>query len=110
MDPALPYQGFGEAFREYIDADAAKAKKVLGDLLPELRGLFPEIAEAASRDSQSLAAPKREDRTFTLDSRPWVRPITKPIYAVGIVEALVLTEHPSAPIQFQITGNEHAAK
>jgi hypothetical protein len=67
VDPALPYQGFGEAFREYLDADPAKATKTLGDLLPELRVLFPEIAEAAGREAQSAAAPKREDRTFTLD-------------------------------------------
>jgi tetratricopeptide (TPR) repeat protein len=67
VDPALPYQGFGEAFREYIDADPARAKKTLGDLLPELRTLFPEIAEAAGRESQALTTPRREDRTFTLD-------------------------------------------
>jgi hypothetical protein len=57
-----------------------------------------------------MIAENETERTFTLDSRPWVKPVTKPIYAVGIVEALVPTEHPSAPIQFQITGNEHAAK
>ena len=67
VDPALPYQGFGEAFREYIEADPARASKVLGDLLPELRVLFPEIAESAGRDAQSQPTPKREDRTFTLD-------------------------------------------
>ena len=57
-----------------------------------------------------MIAENETERTFTLDSRPWVKPVTKPIYAVGIVEALVPTEHPSAPIEFQITGNEHAAK
>lgn len=57
-----------------------------------------------------MIAENETERTFTLDSRPWVKPVTKPIYAVGIVEALVPTEHPSAPIQFQITGTEHAAK
>lgn len=67
VDPALPYQGFGEAFREYIEADPARATKTLGDLLPELRVLFPEIAESSGRDSHAQATPKREDRTFTLD-------------------------------------------
>ena len=67
VDPALPYQGFGEAFREYLDADPDGAKKLLGDLLPELRSLFPEIAESARGDSQAHTAPRREDRTFTLD-------------------------------------------
>jgi hypothetical protein len=57
-----------------------------------------------------MIAENETERTFTLDSRPWVKPVTKPIYAVGIVEALVPTEHPSAPIQFQITANERAAK
>ncbi|MCI0422653.1 MAG: PPC domain-containing protein [Acidobacteria bacterium] len=57
-----------------------------------------------------MIAENETERTFTLDSRPWVKPVTKSIYAVGIVEALVSTEHPSAPIQFQITGNERAAK
>ena len=67
MDPALPYQGFGEAFREYLDADPERATKTLGDLLPELRVLFPEIAEAARGESQPVIATRREDRTFTLD-------------------------------------------
>ena len=66
VDPALPYQGFGEAFREYLDADRARGTKTLGDLLPELRVLFPEIAESAG-DAALAANPKREDRTFTLD-------------------------------------------
>ena len=57
-----------------------------------------------------MIAENETERTFTLDSRPWVKPVTKPIYAVGIVEALVPTEHPSAPIQFQISGNDHASK
>jgi|CXWL01.1.fsa_nt_gi tetratricopeptide (TPR) repeat protein len=67
MDPALPYQGFGEAFREYLDADPAEATTVLGDLLPELRILFPEIAEAVRSESQPVKLGRREDRTFTLD-------------------------------------------
>ena len=67
VDPALPYQGFGEAFREFLDGDPAGATKTLGDLLPELRGLFPEIAESARGDAQARAGANREDRTFTLD-------------------------------------------
>ena len=67
VDPALPYQGFGEAFREYLETDPPRAKKTLGDLLPELRVLFPEIAESAGGDAPLVPATKREDRTFTLD-------------------------------------------
>jgi hypothetical protein len=66
VDPALPYQGFGEAFREYLDADRERATRTIGDLLPELRALFPEIAEQAGGGSGG-ATTKREDRTFTLD-------------------------------------------
>lgn len=67
VDPALPYQGFGEVFREYLEAEPGPAAKVLGDLLPELRVLFPEIAELARGDAPGLITPRREDRTFTLD-------------------------------------------
>ncbi|MEO5761701.1 MAG: protein kinase, partial [Vicinamibacteria bacterium] len=69
VDPALPYQGFGEAFREYFDADPKRAAHALGDLLPELRALFPEIAESSRGESQAVIRPnqRREDRTFTLD-------------------------------------------
>ena len=73
-------------YRQYFDleADPARARKTLGDLLPELRVLFPEIAEAAGRDSQSSIAPKREDRTFTLDllARTVALPIELPVGAV----------------------------
>jgi hypothetical protein len=39
-----------------------------------------------------------------------VKPITKTIYAVGLVEALVQTEHPSVPITLEIVGAERASK
>ena len=67
VDPALPYQGFGEAFREYLDSDPARAIKTIGDLLPELRVLFPEMAEAAGSEGPTTKGAIREDRTFTLD-------------------------------------------
>jgi hypothetical protein len=57
-----------------------------------------------------MIAENETERTFTLDSRPWVKPIKKPIYAVGIVEALVPTEHPSTPIEFEIVDSQRAAK
>ncbi len=57
-----------------------------------------------------MIAENETERTFKLDSRPWVKSVSKPIYAVGIVEALVPTEHPSVPIMFEIVGNERAAK
>ena len=57
-----------------------------------------------------MIAENETERTFSLDSRPWVKPVTKQIYAVGIVEALVSTEHPSVPITLEILSNERAAK
>jgi hypothetical protein len=46
--------------------------------------------------------------TFTLDSRPWVKPLKKLVFPIGIVEALVPTEHPATPISLEIVGNEQA--
>lgn len=46
--------------------------------------------------------------TFTLDSRPWVKPLKKSVFPIGIVEALVPTEHPAAAISLEIVGNEQA--
>ena len=57
-----------------------------------------------------MIAENETERTFTLDSRPWVKAGTRPIYAIGLVEALVQTEHPSVPISLQIVGAERAAK
>lgn len=57
-----------------------------------------------------MIAENETERTFTLDSRPWVKPVTRPIYAVGIVEALVPTEHPSVPITLEIVEAQRASK
>jgi hypothetical protein len=57
-----------------------------------------------------MIAENETERTFTLDSRPWVKAGAKPIYAIGMVEALVQTEHPSVPITLEIVGAERAAK
>jgi hypothetical protein len=58
-----------------------------------------------------IMIPENEtERTFSLECRPWVKPITKTIYAVGLVEALVQTEHPSVPITLEIVGAERASK
>jgi tetratricopeptide (TPR) repeat protein len=84
VDPALPYQGFGEAFREYLESDPPRATKVLGDLLPELRTLFPEIAEAARGEAHANSAQKREDRTFTLDL------LARTVGRLAIAQPLVL--------------------
>ncbi len=56
-----------------------------------------------------MIAENETERTFMLDCRPWVKPVTKSIYVVGQVEALVPTEHPSVPVTLEIQGTERAS-
>src|SRR5262245_54493267 len=57
-----------------------------------------------------MIAENETERTFTLECRPFVKPETRTIYAVGIVEALVSTEHCSAPVQLEVgTAESHRA-
>jgi hypothetical protein len=59
-----------------------------------------------------MIAENETERTFTLECRPFVKPETRAIYAVGIVEALVPTEHSSEPVLLQVedAGSDHAAR
>jgi len=57
-----------------------------------------------------MIAENETERTFTLECRPFVKPLARKIYAVGTVEALVPTEHPSGPILLEVVGPERAAK
>jgi len=49
-----------------------------------------------------MIAENETERTFTLECRPFVQPEIRTIYAVGIVEALVPTEHSSEPVLLQV--------
>lgn len=51
-----------------------------------------------------MIAENETERTFTLECRPFVQPEVRTIYAVGIVEALVPTEHSSEPVLLQVEG------
>jgi len=53
-----------------------------------------------------MIAENETERTFTLECRPFVQPETRAIYAVGIVEALVPTEHSSEPVLLQVAGTD----
>jgi hypothetical protein len=53
-----------------------------------------------------MIAENETERTFTLECRPFVQPETRTIYAVGIVEALVPTEHSSEPVLLQVEGTD----
>jgi hypothetical protein len=53
-----------------------------------------------------MIAENETERTFTLECRPFVQPETRTIYAVGIVEALVPTEHSSEPVLLQVEGSD----
>ncbi|MEW5976222.1 MAG: hypothetical protein AB1898_10505 [Acidobacteriota bacterium] len=55
-----------------------------------------------------MIAENETERTFTLECRPFVQATTRTIYAVGIVEALVSTEHPSPPITLEVVGAQSA--
>lgn len=49
-----------------------------------------------------MIAEDETERTFTLQCRPFVKPESRTIYAVGIVEALVPTEHSSQPVLLEV--------
>jgi len=51
-----------------------------------------------------MIAENETERTFTLECRPFVKPEARTIYAVGIVEALVSTEHSSEPVLLEVEG------
>jgi hypothetical protein len=56
-----------------------------------------------------MIAENETERTFTLECRPFVHAETRTIYAVGIVEALVPTEHSSEPVLLQVEADPHRA-
>jgi hypothetical protein len=57
-----------------------------------------------------MIAENETERTFTLECRSFVKPALRRVLAVGIVEALVPTEHPSEPVLLEVVGAEHASK
>jgi hypothetical protein len=57
-----------------------------------------------------MIAENETERTFTLECRSFVKPGSRQVLAVGTVEALVPTEHPSEPVTLEVIGAEHASK
>jgi hypothetical protein len=53
-----------------------------------------------------LVTESQSSRTFTLHAEDWAKPITQPIYVVGLVESDSPTMHPSAPIVLQVTKSQ----
>jgi hypothetical protein len=53
-----------------------------------------------------MIAENETERTFTLECRPFVKPVIRQIYAVGVVEALVPTEHSSRPVTLEVGGTK----
>lgn len=51
-----------------------------------------------------LVTESQSSRTFTLHAEDWAKPITQPIYVVGMVESNSPTMHPSAPILLQVSA------
>ena len=58
-----------------------------------------------------LVTEAQSSRTFTLRAEDWAKPISQPIYVVGIVESNSPTMHPSAPVLLKIAAaNETASQ
>ncbi len=57
-----------------------------------------------------MIAEHETERTFTLECRPFVKPVVRQVLAVGLVEALVPTEHPSLPVMLEVVEAQHAAR
>src|SRR5262249_13971940 len=57
-----------------------------------------------------MIAENETERTFTLECRAFVKPVNRQVLAVGTVEALVPTEHPSEPVTLEVVGAERASK
>ena len=58
-----------------------------------------------------LVTEAQTSRTFTLLAEEWAKPISQPIYVVGIVESNSSTMHPSAAVLLNVaTGNQTASQ
>jgi len=56
-----------------------------------------------------LVSETQSSRTFTLHAEDWAKPITQPIYVVGMVESNSPTRSPSAPLLVEVVGNKETA-
>ncbi len=56
-----------------------------------------------------LVTEAQSSRTITLKAEDWAKPITQPIYVVGLVESNSPTMHPSAPLLITVDANNQAA-
>jgi hypothetical protein len=56
-----------------------------------------------------LVTEAQSSRTFTLRAEDWAKPISQPIYVVGIVESNSPTMHPSASVLLKIAGANETA-
>ncbi len=56
-----------------------------------------------------LVSETQSTRTITLHADDWAKPITQPIYVVGVVESNSPTQHPSAPVTIEVVGRTETA-
>jgi hypothetical protein len=56
-----------------------------------------------------LVTEAQSSRTFTLKAEDWAKPVTQPIYVVGLVESNSPTMHASAPVLLKVGSNFRAA-
>jgi hypothetical protein len=56
-----------------------------------------------------LVTEAQSSRTFTLRAEEWAKPISQPIYVVGVVESNSPTMHPSAPVVLSVLAETQTA-
>jgi len=56
-----------------------------------------------------LVTEAQSSRTFTLRAEEWAKPISQPIYVVGVVESNSPTMHPSAPVLLKVAAGAQTA-
>jgi hypothetical protein len=56
-----------------------------------------------------LVSETQSSRTITLHADDWAKPITQPIYVVGVVESNSPTQHPSAPLTVEVVSHAETA-
>jgi hypothetical protein len=56
-----------------------------------------------------LVSETQSSRTFTLHAEDWAKPISQPIYVVGMVESNSPIRSPSAPLLVEVVGNKETA-
>jgi hypothetical protein len=74
-----------------------------------VRNLPPGVRVVNIGLSGVLVSETQTTRTITLHADDWAKPITQPIYIVGLVESNSPTLHPSAPLTVEVVSEKESA-